>query len=89
MEVHAHTNYKAEYSIFNDKFWPFNYPSQEEYTKADFDLLSYDYKELNSYASRITHQRASMVTYINIFIPGQKRRANELITLLKKEYHLK
>ncbi len=82
-------NYKAEYSIFNDKFWWKNYRSPEEYAKADFDLLSYDYKELNSYASRITHQRASMVTYINIFIPGQKRRANELIALLKKEYHLK
>ena len=55
----------------------------------DFDLLSYDYKELNAYASRITHQRASMVTYVNIFIPGQKRRASELIALLKNEYHLK
>ena len=41
-------NYKAEYSIFNDKFWKFNFPSPEEYAKADFDLLSYDYKELNS-----------------------------------------
>ena len=81
-------NYKAEYSIFNDKFWRYNFRSPEEYANADFDLLSYDYKELNGYASRITHQRASMVTYINLFIPAQKRRANELITLLKSEYHL-
>ena len=66
-----------------------NFHTPEEYAKADFDLLSYDYKELNAYASRITHQRAAMVTYINILIPVQKRRANELIALLKKEYHLK
>ena len=82
-------NYKAEYAIFNDKFWPYNFSSSQEYSNADFDLLSYDYKELNAYASRLTHQKASMITYINTFMPAQKRRAIELIALLKKEYHLK
>jgi len=81
-------NYETEYSIFNDKFWPNNYKSARDREKADFDLLTYEPGTLIAYASRITHQKIAMETYINRLIPGQKKRAEQLISILKKEYHL-
>ena len=88
IENYITSNYEAEYSIFNDKFWPDNYKSEEAYENADFDLLTYDAKTLISYAGRIAHQKVAMETYTNRIIPGQKKLAEQLITTLRKEYHL-
>jgi hypothetical protein len=79
-------NFKAEYDIFNDKFF-FENLDTEEYREQDFDLLTYDSKVLTAYASRITHQRVGMNAYTQ-YIRNQKQKAINLIQLLTKEYHL-
>ena len=81
-------NYKAEYEIFSDKFWK-SFVSGEGYSNQDFDLVNYDPKLLTMYASRITHQTASMKAYIELALPSMKQKAINLIDILKKEYHLK
>jgi len=81
-------NYKAEYEIFSDEYWKaFN--SGVGYENQDFELLTYDTKTLRMYASRLTHQSASMHSYIKYALPSLKQKATDLIILLKKEYHLK
>ena len=81
-------NYKAEYEIFSDEFWG-TFNSGNGYDTQDFDLLTYDPKTLRMYASRLTHQSASMNSYITLGLSSIKQKAINLITLLNEEYHLK
>ena len=85
--TYLNDNYKAEYEIFSDEFWK-SYVSGPDYNSQNFDLLSYDPKLLRMYASRITHQNASMKAYIRGDLPLLKEKATNLIELLKKEYRL-
>ena len=81
-------NYKAEYEVFSDEFWA-AFVSGEGYDQQDFDLMTYDPKILRMYANRITHQSASMNAYITLGLPSLKQKAINLLSILKKEYHLK
>ena len=81
-------NYKAEYEIFSDEFWQ-AFVSGKDYDNQNFDLLTYDPKTLRMYASRLTHQSASMNAYITLGLPSVRQKATNLIKLLKEEYHIK
>ena len=81
-------NYKAEYEIFSDEYWE-AFVKGSGYDQQDFDLLTYDPKILRMYANRITHQSASMNSYITLGLPSLKQKAINLLKMLKKEYHLK